>query len=141
MIKEIKNAITKRLKERFPECNIYTRFVEQGYKEPCFFVSTFPLSVQADNDTYNTERLNISIQYCTKLPVLDEYIDAAERIKNAFVLNPLRIDKTTNIQCYGADFEVQTGGMITTLTYEYVSCDRVDDTYTDGARELELGGI
>ena len=41
-ILDMKKAVTKKLKEAFPECNIYTKRVEQGMKAPAFHVDLVP---------------------------------------------------------------------------------------------------
>ena len=82
----MKKAVTKKLKDTFPECNIYTKRVEQGMKTPAFHVDLIP---------YDAPKVGIygrHIHYfinCTFFPTvegdLDQNLEAWEKWKNAFV--------------------------------------------------------
>lgn len=82
----MKKAVTKKLKEAFPECNIYTKRVEQGMKSPAFHVDLVP---------YDAPKVGVhgrTIHYfvnCTFFPTiegdLDQNLQAWETWKEAFV--------------------------------------------------------
>ena len=85
-ILDMKKAVTKKLKEAFPECNIYSKRVEQGMKAPAFHVDLVP---------YDAPKVGVhgrSIHYfvnCTFFPTvegdLDQNLQAWETWKDAFV--------------------------------------------------------
>ena len=85
-ILDMKKAITKKLKDAFPECNIYTKRVEQGMKTPAFHVDLVP---------YDAPKVGLygrKIHYfinCTFFPTiegdLDQNLQAWEIWKNTFV--------------------------------------------------------
>lgn len=85
-ILDMKKAVTKKLKEAFPECNIYTKRVEQGMKSPAFHVDLVP---------YDAPKVGVhgrTIHYfvnCTFFPTiegdLDQNLQAWETWKEAFV--------------------------------------------------------
>jgi hypothetical protein len=85
-ILDMKKAVTKKLKEAFPECNIYTKRVEQGMKAPAFHVDLVP---------YDAPKVGVhgrTIHYfinCTFFPTvegdLDQNLAAWETWKDAFV--------------------------------------------------------
>ena len=85
-ILDMKRAVTKKLKEAFPECNIYTKRVEQGMKAPAFHVDLVP---------YDAPKVGVhgrTIHYfinCTFFPTvegdLDQNLAAWETWKDAFV--------------------------------------------------------
>jgi hypothetical protein len=85
-ILDMKKAVTKKLKEAFPECNIYSKRVEQGMKAPAFHVDLVP---------YDAPKVGLhgrSIHYfvnCTFFPTvegdLDQNLQAWEIWKDTFV--------------------------------------------------------
>ena len=85
-ILDMKRAVTKKLKEVFPECNIYTKRVEQGMKAPAFHLDLVP---------YDAPKVGVhgrTIHYfinCTFFPTvegdLDQNLAAWETWKDAFV--------------------------------------------------------
>ena len=85
-ILDMKKTITKKLKDAFPECNIYTKRVEQGMKTPAFHVDLVP---------YDAPKVGLygrKIHYfinCTFFPTiegdLDQNLQAWEIWKNTFV--------------------------------------------------------
>ena len=82
----MKKAVTKKLKEAFPECNIYTKRVEQGMKTPAFHVDLVPYD--APKVGVQGRRIHYFIN-CTFFPTvegdLDQNLQAWETWKNAFV--------------------------------------------------------
>ena len=85
-ILDMKKAVTKKLKEAFPECNIYTKRVEQGMKTPAFHVDLVPYD--APKVGVHGRRIHYFIN-CTFFPTvegdLDQNLQAWETWKNAFV--------------------------------------------------------
>ena len=83
---DIKKAVTKKLKDAFPQCNIYTKRVEQGMKTPAFHVDIVPY------DAPKVGKYGRSIHYfinCTFFPTvegdLDQNLEAWETWKETFV--------------------------------------------------------
>lgn len=63
MYNDILDAVTRKLAELFPECTIYIDSVEQGLKEPCFFVGFLePAEKQMIGPRY-FRKAGIYIQY------------------------------------------------------------------------------
>ena len=85
-ILDIKKAVTRKLKDAFPECNIYSKRVEQGMKTPAFHVDLVPY------DAPKVGMYGRSIHYfinCTFFPTvegdLDQNLQAGETWKDTFV--------------------------------------------------------
>ena len=85
-ILDMKKAVTKKLKEAFPECNIYTKRVEQGMKAPAFHVDLVPYD--APSIGVHGRRIHYFVN-CTFFPTvegdLDQNLQAWETWKDAFV--------------------------------------------------------
>lgn len=85
-ILDIKKAVTKQLKQAFPECNIYSKRVEQNMKTPAFHVDIVPY------DAPKVGKYGRQIHYfinCTFFPIvegdLDQNLQAWETWKDTFV--------------------------------------------------------
>ena len=85
-ILDIKKAVTKQLKQAFPECNIYSKRVEQNMKTPAFHVDIVPY------DAPTVGKYGRSIHYfinCTFFPTeegdLEQNLQAWETWKDTFV--------------------------------------------------------
>lgn len=142
MIKRIKNAVTKRLKDNFKDCNVYTRYVEQGYKEPCFFVTPFPLSVEARSGDYDRVEQSIKIEYAPQALEFDELAEIADKIRDIFVCRLLTLEDGTQLMCYGVTFDIQDFMLSITLVYSYTENSRnSEEQYTEAAETIEIGGI
>lgn len=83
---DIKNAIVKKLKQAFPECNIYSSRVEQSMKKPCFHLDIVPF------ESPKVGKYGYHIHYfinCTYFPekegVLDENLVAWEKWRKEFL--------------------------------------------------------
>ena len=85
-ILDMKKAVTKKLKEAFPECNIYSKRVEQGMKAPAFHVDLIPYD--APKVGVHGRRIHYFVN-CTFFPTvegdLDQNLQAWETWKDAFV--------------------------------------------------------
>lgn len=66
MVNEIVNGISNAIHSEFPNVPIYSESVEQGLKEPCFFV--FPLNPSESPliDNRAVRKIPVVIQYLTK---------------------------------------------------------------------------
>lgn len=63
MYNDILDAVTRKLAELFPECTIYIDSVEQGLKEPCFFVGFLEPSEKPMIGRRYYRKAGIYIQY------------------------------------------------------------------------------
>lgn len=63
MYNEIMDAVTRKLDTLFPEMTVYTSKVEQGLKEPCFFVGFLDPSEKPLLGTRYFRSTGIYIQY------------------------------------------------------------------------------
>lgn len=69
---DIKNTVVKKLKQAFPECNIYSNRVEQNMKKPCFHLDIVPF------DAPRFGKYGYHIHYfvnCTYFSVVEGVLD------------------------------------------------------------------
>lgn len=92
-VMNIKNAVFKKLKDNFPNNELYGEKVKQGFKRPAFFIEIKPISNELCNKYLTERHISIDITY---IPDRDNNQEAednlimADKLDDLFV-GPLRI--------------------------------------------------
>lgn len=83
---DIKNTIVKKLKQAFPECNIYSKRVEQNMKKPCFHLDIVPfVSPKIGKYGYHIHYFINCTYFSETEGVLDENLVAWEKWRKEFL--------------------------------------------------------
>lgn len=81
---DLKLAINKVLKERFPDHKNYRNDEKEGFKRPCFFVQIFPIAFEYSTVNYTSNKLMIVINYFSKNRTQLENLKMHDTLKEAF---------------------------------------------------------
>lgn len=140
MYLEMKNAVTKRISEEFsPKAEVYTQYVEQGFKEPCFFVDMFPIATNLINAYIEEDIVNFNITYYPLADAQDEFIDVAKRLRSLFMYNVLDVCDR-HLLCETMTFNLANGRLEVVFSYRFkVEVDTREETYEDMG-SIEIGG-
>lgn len=138
MIQEVKNAVTKRLNDMFgPGCRVYTESVEQGLKEPCFFVEMFPTAFTLDNTEVERQSIGVRLAYVPEKYGQDELIRVALTVKKGFLYRPIAIEGRA-VQTYNIQFDIADDVLIAVMTYDvFVTPERERGSF-EAATKLDF---
>lgn len=85
-IVEIKKAVNRLLKGRYPTYKIYGKEIAEGYDEPCFFTEIIDGGSRAETTNFAKGRFTVKITYFqSKKNELDQ-LEKADEIKDLFGL-------------------------------------------------------
>lgn len=140
MIDAIKNAVTRRLKDKFPNCRVYTEEVKQGLKKPCFFVEVFPATFEVLNDHMEKQNIGVNIGYLPEKYSQDEMIQVANTIKAAFLYHPLVVQKR-HLSTYEITNDLDGDYLIIQFAYEFTAPPDVETEEFEEMEQLNIGGI
>ena len=88
-IKDIQTAVSKLLKKN--KYSVIAAEVKEGFSKPACFIEVFPVSVAAENKFYELVTLGIEISYHPLMETKEELIVNAEKLKNIFLYNPIKV--------------------------------------------------
>lgn len=97
---EVRNAFKALITENYNDIPIYDESIQQGFKEPAFFMQLIPINGQKENKNSKSRLMMMDIQYFPKDNSSEDAFDAADKLesifKNAIDVNgrSLRIDYT-----------------------------------------------
>lgn len=92
------------LSENFPDYEIYTENVEQGLKEPCFFVRLLNSEMESKLKSRYFKKMLFSVQVVGATIDIEELFVILEYIKddedNLYMLNNLKVESTEEVQTF-----------------------------------------
>ncbi|MCT4593581.1 MAG: hypothetical protein N4A57_04825 [Anaeromicrobium sp.] len=130
----IKECITEKLKDAFPQVNIYEKGTKQEIIKPAFFIDFFPIFAEKENIYDQRKLINGTISYDPDNDSMDDRLNMAGQLMETF--HDILIVDTRNI-C-PTIMKAQLDGEKLNFTYKLKFMDRVDETKLHGYEEYEL---
>jgi len=81
---EIRNAFKVLITEKYKDIPIYDESIQQGFKEPAFFMQLIPINGQKENKNSKSRLIMVDIQYFPKDNSSEDAFDTADNLENIF---------------------------------------------------------
>lgn len=132
---DIQNHITKRLKDNFPSCTVYTEGNQTDPKVPAFYVSIRPI-LTTGAMKYKNRVVNVNIMYLSEKGLNKERLIMIDKLEDVFHLI-LTVKKRT-LQIESLSISELDGVLNLGFTLDYSTVATGRDTSSDATDYMEI---